>query len=103
MSEVSPGLIRRTLALELGANDAGEETVRGYLLHLLRKVWLDDEFTGKRPFGNSGWRSYIGASMVAAGIIDGEFDEEGFIKRIDSKGSDQVIIACISSLDCPPA
>jgi hypothetical protein len=101
--EVSPEIIRQTLALKLVANDAGESTVRGYLLHLLRKVWLDDEFTSKRPFGNSGWKSYIELPMVMAGLVDGDIDEDGYLNSLDSVRSSEIILACISSLDCPPA
>lgn len=45
-------------ALELRFDsDAGEQiTVRDYLRELLQTLWTKQEgFSGKRPFGNSGW------------------------------------------------
>lgn len=44
------------LALRLPPNDADAATVRDYLKALLLVVWREGEsFSGKRPFGNSGW------------------------------------------------
>ena len=46
----------KVLDLELPENDAGAETVREYLKTLLFMVLTEEEgFSGKRPFGNSGW------------------------------------------------
>jgi hypothetical protein len=47
---------KQILALKMGPNDADAETVRDYLKALLSKVVEEgEEFSGKRPFGNSGW------------------------------------------------
>lgn len=44
------------LDLPMAENDSGADTIRGYLKALLHKLWDEDEgFSGKRPFGNSGW------------------------------------------------
>jgi hypothetical protein len=45
------------LNLKLGPNDAGATTIREYLVLILANVWFEGEgFSGKRPFGNSGWQ-----------------------------------------------
>jgi hypothetical protein len=49
--------LKNTLDLKLPENDAGADTVRDYLKALLLKLWEEEEgFSGKRPFGNSGWK-----------------------------------------------
>lgn len=55
------------LSLALPKNDAGAETVRGYLYALLATAWDEEEgFSGKRPFGNSGWKREIVGPLVKA-------------------------------------
>ncbi len=61
-------------------SDAGDDlTVRQYLHALLSTVWSEGEcFSGKRPFGNSGWEHELYAPLAKAGFIDlGELDEDG--------------------------
>lgn len=57
-------------------NDAGAATVRDYLKALLRTLWQEEEeFSGKRPFGNGGWQSEVYTALVREGLIDGEWSE----------------------------
>ena len=59
------------LDFELPENDAEAKTVREYLCRLLLKVWHEDEgFSGKRPFGNSGWTYELTEPLVEVGIAD---------------------------------
>lgn len=61
-------------------------TIRGYLKELLYCLITEQEgFSGKRPFGNSGWTHGLEKAMVEAQLIDGEIDKDGFLKRSDSK------------------
>ncbi len=56
------------LDIKLPDNDAGAATVRDYLKVLLLKVWQEDEeFDGKRPFGNSCWWTDITDPIIDAG------------------------------------
>jgi hypothetical protein len=97
---ITLGLIRRVLSLELGPNDADEPTVCDYLLRLLHDVIVQGEgFDGKRPFGNSGWQHDLYASMVRAEIIEGEFDEDGYVEELDDEKGEEIILACIAALD----
>jgi hypothetical protein len=44
------------LALPMQENDSGASTITGYFRALLTKLFEEEEgFSGKRPFGNSGW------------------------------------------------
>lgn len=67
------------------SSDAGDGlTVRDYLKTLLMTLWIEGEgFSGKRPFGNSGWDYELYAPLIAAGFITGSLDEEGFIQEVD--------------------
>lgn len=50
-------------------NDAQAATIRDYLKALLLAVWDEAEgFSGKRPFGNSGWMYDVYASLERAGL-----------------------------------
>ena len=51
-------------------------TIRDYLYHLLADVWTKNEqFNGKRPFGDSGWEEDLFGPLVRAGFISGTVDE----------------------------
>jgi hypothetical protein len=68
---------QQVLDLELGDNDSGASTVRGYLVALLRALWQQqDGFSGKRPFGNSGWDCDFIVPFARAGFIDLALTEE---------------------------
>lgn len=54
-------------------NDSGSETVGGYLSALLMTLYREGEgFSGKRPFGNSGWEGEVAEAWVRAGLLPGE-------------------------------
>jgi hypothetical protein len=72
------------LPMDPARNDAGASTIGEYLKALLMQVWTEQEgFSGKRPFGNSGWQYDMLVPLVKAGLIQGEFDEEGFLEYLD--------------------
>jgi hypothetical protein len=54
-------------------SDAGDQlTIREYFRELLTTLWSEGEsFSGKRPFGNSGWEYEPIGALVAAGFIPG--------------------------------
>ena len=66
-------------------SDAGDGlTVREYLHRLLSLLWeLGDGFSGKRPFGNSGWDYELYQPLVRAGFISGALDEDGWLDDVD--------------------
>lgn len=83
----------------MGENDAGAATVREYLICLLETLWNEEEgFSSKRPFGNSGWTMDLHAALVRAGIVEGTFDEEGWLDKWDRKEADKQIALAILSL-----
>lgn len=61
-------------------NDAGAKTIGQYLARLSQQVISEVEgFSGKRPFGNSGWQLDIVHALVLNKFIDGELDEDGYV------------------------
>lgn len=67
--------------------DGEQVTLKELLGRLLVKVWVEGEgFSGKRPFGNSGWQYEIIDGLYAIGAIQDEDD------------GDDMVLACIESL-----
>lgn len=75
-------------ALEIRfSSDAGDNiTVREYFLRLLQTLWeKGDGFSGKRPFGNSGWDYDLYAPLMREGFIAGKLDDEGFVEAFGNE------------------
>jgi len=61
---------KRALDLEIPENDADAHTVRQYFKELLCSLLIEEEsFSGKRPFGNSGWQYDFMEPLEQAGFI----------------------------------
>lgn len=78
-------------------SDAGDNlTVRDYLHELLSRLWERGEgFSGKRPFGNSGWDYELYAPLVAGGFIPGTLDEDGYVDTVDKKIAEAYVFKLI--------
>ncbi len=58
--------------------DNGPVTLREYFHALLSTLWHEEEgFSGKRPFGNSGWQGDVYRPLAKAGYVTG--DEDGYV------------------------
>lgn len=92
------------LALEFDCGDLDQPmTIRGYLLALLAKLWEEEDgFSGKRPFGNSGWKYDVYGALVKASVVTGTLDADGYIDTCDHDRADVVILACIHHLGATP-
>jgi hypothetical protein len=88
------------LAIEFECDELdGRVTIGGYLIKLLETLWEEGEgFSGKRPFGNSGWERDLYKPLIAAGVIRGELDEDGYIERVDDSAGAKAIFAAIAAL-----
>jgi hypothetical protein len=88
------------LSLPMQKNDANAETIGDYLNSLLSAVWGEEEsFSGKRPFGNSGWKHEIYYTLVKEKIIEGSIDlEYGDLTDYDEVAANKVINEAIQSL-----
>lgn len=80
-------------------NDADAETVGDYLITLLAAVWREaDQFSGKRPFGNSGWKQDIAKALIVAGHVAGRLDEDGCVDDLDDEAADRMVRSAIDAL-----
>ena len=67
-------------------------SIHEYLKRLLLTLWKEqDEFSGKRPFGNSGWDYDLMACLIAHNKILGSIDEDGYIEDCDYHTGDITI------------
>jgi hypothetical protein len=93
----------RVLHVTMDDDDSGATTIRGYLCALAAAVWREGEgFSGKRPFGNSGWQWDVYAALVKTDLIAGTFDEYGGLENADTTKGDQLIEAAIRALAQQP-
>jgi len=90
---------RRVLGVPMEDDDSGATTIRGYLCALAAAVWSEGEgFSGKRPFGNSGWQWDVYAALAKADLITATFDEDGYIDDADTRKGDELIAAACQAL-----
>ena len=95
MNRLTPAEI---LALPMQDNDADAATIRDYLVALLAEVWKwTDEFSGKRPFGNSNWENELYLALINAGAIEGGYDEYWDL-HCDRPAGNQLIASAIKEL-----
>lgn len=74
-------------------------SVKGYLKELLFTLITEQEgFSGKRPFGESGWTHGMEKALVENKLIDGELDQDGYLERSDSKAFIRMMIGAIKEL-----
>lgn len=94
---------REVLDCPMGENDADAETIGEYLVKLLETLWDEDEgFSGKRPFGNSGWQGDFDKTLIQAGFVAGSLDEYGSVGEVDGAAVDDLIRAAIAALYTHP-
>lgn len=86
------------LACAMQANEAEAETIGDYLRALLLELWYEGEgFSGKRPFGDSGWEYDIFEALGRAGLIHVTFDDD-YLDEIDVEKANLLISNAIKSL-----
>lgn len=90
------------LALPMQENDAGAATVADYLKALLQELWRRGEgFSGKRPFGNSGWEHELYRALIVGGAVTGTLDADGYVETMDDADADAAILDAIDALGVP--
>jgi hypothetical protein len=74
-----------------------EGTVGEMFTELACKVWMEGEgFSGKRPWGNGGWKYSVYATLIEGGFIKGRLDEDGFVKWVeDTREVDKALVALV--------
>jgi len=102
---------QQILSLPMQDNDAKAATIGQYFTAIVHTLYIESEgFSGKRPFGNSGWESDVEKALITANAIWGEIDEDGYIEDCDSAAASAIIFdtleflhkADYSTLQLPP-
>jgi hypothetical protein len=96
----NPGL----LDLRFDCSDIGREmSIREYLVELLSTLWKEGEdFSGKRPFGNSGWEYDLYAPLIKHGALSGELDPDGYIDQVDDVAGHAIVLGLIAEMGRQP-
>lgn len=85
------------LSYPMTDNDANAKNVGEYLHSLLFTLWEEGEgFSGKRPFGNSGWEFDLYTALVNGGFVEGNVEDDGNIENVDMKAANKLIFDCIA-------
>ena len=72
-------------------------TIKEYLKELLVSLWEQGEgFSGKRPFGNSGWEWDLYKPLIVGGAVKGVVDEYGDIDEFDSNECDKLLLRLVA-------
>ena len=86
------------LAVKIHSDDFDSDlTIKGYLKELLTALWCEGEsFSGKRPFGNSGWEFDLYKPLVACGAVEGAVDEDGYLEKVDRVKANGLVFELIN-------
>ncbi len=97
---IKPRQLEKIKNIKFYSNDLNREiTIKEYLKELLRTLWIGGEsFSGKRPFGNSGWEYDLYLPLIKENIIIGSLDEFECIDSCDTQSGSIVILEIINSL-----
>lgn len=96
--------MKNILEIPMQENDAEAATIGDYFRALLKQIWTEGEgFSGKRPFGNSGWDSEIYAALVKDGAVKGKLDSEGYLEKCDEAKANSLIMEAIRGFGKTPS
>jgi hypothetical protein len=97
--ELSQEIIDQAMSARFHCCDLDVEvSVREYLIELLRALWIEGErFSGKRPFGNSGWEYDLYKPLIEGGFVEGQLDEDGCVDTVSDLAHD-FVVALIDSM-----
>jgi hypothetical protein len=83
---------QQILSLPLDVNDAYADTIGQFLATLTEKAWVEEEdFSGKRPWGNSAWQGVVARALISANVISGAVDEDGYITSLEEEEIETVM------------
>ena len=98
MAKIDKAKIAAALDTKFQSMDIGEVTARQYLKRLLSHLLMQGEgFSGKRPFGNSGWENELAQPLIMAGAISGTI-EDGYAEPDSDDEYTEALKALVSEL-----
>lgn len=73
-------------------------SIREYYRRLLVALMMEQEgFSGKKPFGNSGWEFDLYKCLIEHGVIEGSLDEDGFVEGCNHIVADNLLMRIAAS------
>lgn len=67
-------------------------TIKDYLMSLLSQLWhAKSSFSGKRPFGNSGWEFDVYRALIMGRHIRGTITRDGDFQNWNQHEADELI------------
>lgn len=93
--------VQRTLdaVMDASGNDAGAATIREYLASLLHELFRQGaDFSGKRPFGHSGWEADLELALVKAHLITGRVNSDDQLVFADYEEASNLLHAAIGRM-----
>jgi len=73
-------------------------TVRDFFKQLMLVLFAkSDDFSGKRPFGNSGWTHDLEKTAVMNDFVQGVIDSDGYVQNIHSEAFDDLMFETIKN------
>ena len=89
----------KVLSTEWDSYELGPITIRRYLRSLMLALWEEQEgFSGKRPFGNSGWNLDLARGLIKAKAVKGKLDEDGYVEDVNDKQLYKVVVQLLHYL-----
>lgn len=83
-------------------SDCDATTLREYFHTLLLTLWLEGEgFSGKRPFGNSGWDGDVYLALVEMKAVNGKIlSDEGhsYLDSCDYDKANKLVVKLIAEM-----
>lgn len=91
------------MSLPMPHPESGDDSTIGENLRdIMRRVWEKEEgFSGKRPWGYSGWQLSFYEVLVKFDVIEGSFDEYGYLDSCDDADGFEIICECIEKFTYP--
>lgn len=91
---------KEILELKFESTDLGKEiSIKDFFKELLTTLFIEGEgFSGKRPFGNSGWDWDLKICLAKNEVIKGEYDSKYDDWDFDSQEADKKIFELIKEL-----
>lgn len=85
---------KEIIELRFYSDDLDRElSIKEYFHELLKVLWDEKEgFSGKRPFGNSGWEADIAKCLVKNGFVKGKLDSEGDLQECNWQAVDMFVM-----------
>lgn len=79
-----------------------ECTILQYFEKLLTRLMIEEEgFSGKRPFGDSGWKYDLYIPLIKNGIIKGKIDEDGYVDSVDKEAGNRILLKLVEHVFTP--